>query len=136
MLKFLSPLLAGLLFGVGLEISGMTDTRVVLGFLDLTGEWNPALMFVMGGALLITVPGFNYLLRKRKPVLCDDYCLPAKKNIDAKLLAGSALFGMGWGLYGYCPGPAIASLSTFGSEPVLFVAAMMAGMLLHRFTVR
>jgi len=134
MLRFITPLLAGLLFGVGLEMSGMTDTRVVLGFLDLAGAWNPTLMFVMVGGLLVTVPGFNYLLKKRKPVLCDDYCLPSKQDVDAKLLLGSALFGIGWGLYGYCPGPAIASLSTLSTEPVLFVAAMIAGMLIHRFT--
>jgi uncharacterized membrane protein YedE/YeeE len=130
-MRLIAPLLCGLLFGVGLALSGMTDTRVVLGFLDIAGQWNPALVLVMGGALAITLPAFSYLLKNRKPLTCDEYCLPTNKQIDAKLLGGSALFGIGWGLYGYCPGPALASLSTLSVEPLIFVVAMAAGMLLH-----
>jgi len=131
-MRVLIALLAGSLFGVGLAVSGMTDTRVVLGFLDLAGDWNPALMFVMGGALAITVPGFYLLLRKCKPLLCDDYCLPEKRRPDIKLVIGSTLFGIGWGLYGYCPGPAMASLGTLEPQPIVFVLAMLAGMFAHR----
>jgi len=137
MLKHIVPLLAGVLFGIGLAVSGMTDTRVVLGFLDLAGDWNPALMFVMGGALAVTVPGFHLLLKKRNaPLLCDCYNLPENTSVDKPLLIGSAIFGIGWGLYGYCPGPAIASLGSLNTEPVVFVAAMLAGMVIHRYTPR
>jgi uncharacterized membrane protein YedE/YeeE len=128
------PLLCGLVFGIGLAMSGMTDTRVVLGFLDVTGQWNPALLLVMIGALSITMPAFNYALRKRQPILCDAYALPEKKTVDWPLLAGSALFGIGWGLYGYCPGPALASLTYLHPEPLLFVAAMAAGVFLQEIT--
>ena len=127
-MRFLLPLVCGLLFGAGLSISGMTDTRVVLGFLDITGPWNPALAFVMIGALSVTLPAFQYLLRHRKPVFCDAYTLPEKAAIDARLLLGAVLFGVGWGLYGYCPGPALAALSSLNPEPWLFVAAMIVGM--------
>jgi len=111
-------------------MSGMTDTRIVLGFLDVTGQWNPALLLVMVGALAVTVPAFYFVLKKNgTPMLCDQYTLPAKRHLDAKLLGGTAIFGIGWGLYGYCPGPALASLSTLNPEPLLFVAAMAAGMI-------
>jgi len=132
MMKNIIALVAGLMFGVGLALSGMTDTQVVLGFLDIAGEWNPTLMFVMGGALAVTLPVFNYSLRKRKPLLCDDYDLPTKTKPDTRLILGSAIFGIGWGLYGYCPGPALASLSSLNTEPFIFVAAMAAGVLSAR----
>jgi len=131
-MKNIIALVAGLMFGVGLALSGMTDTQVVLGFLDIAGEWNPTLMFVMGGALAVTLPVFNYSLRKRKPLLCDDYDLPTKTKPDTRLILGSAIFGIGWGLYGYCPGPALASLSSLNTEPFIFVAAMAAGVLSAR----
>ena len=136
MARLLTALVAGLLFGVGLALSGMTDTRVVLGFLDLTGDWNPTLMFVMGGAVLLTVPAFNIALRKSKPVLCEGYCLPTKQHIDKPLVLGSLMFGAGWGLYGYCPGPALASLASLNSEPVVFVLSMIVGITLHRLLVK
>jgi uncharacterized membrane protein YedE/YeeE len=136
MSKLIIALIAGLLFGVGLALSGMTDTRVVLGFLDLTGDWDPTLMFVMGGALLLTVPAFNMVLRKSKPVLCDGYCLPEKQHIDKSLVLGSLMFGVGWGLYGYCPGPALASLASLNSEPFAFVLSMIIGVNLHRLLVK
>ena len=131
-MKNIIALVAGLMFGVGLALSGMTDTQVVLGFLDIAGEWNPTLMFVMGGALAVTLPVFNYSLRKRKPLLCDDYDLPTKTKPDTRLILGSAIFGIGWGLYGYWPGPALASLSSLNTEPFIFVAAMAAGVLSAR----
>ena len=136
MLRLITPLLCGLLFGVGLAMSGMTDTRVVIGFLDIAGQWNPALLLVMGGALAVTLPSFSLLLKKHKPMLCDAYYLPDTQAIDAKLLGGTALFGLGWGLYGYCPGPALASLSTLNPEPLIFVAAMVAGIVLQGLVPR
>ena len=130
------PLLCGLLFGAGLAISGMTDTRVVLGFLDITGAWDPSLMFVMVGALAITVPGFWLAKKRSKPVLSDEFHLPATCAIQAKPLIGSAIFGIGWGLYGYCPGPALASLSTLNWQPLLFVAALAVGVYLEKALTR
>ncbi|MDH3978716.1 MAG: YeeE/YedE family protein [Gammaproteobacteria bacterium] len=134
MLQAIIALLCGLIFGVGLAMSGMTDTRVVLGFLDVAGQWNPALLLVMTGALAITIPAFSYLIKKGRPLFCDDFCLPEKTSLDLKLIGGAVLFGLGWGLYGYCPGPALASLSTLNPEPFVFVAAMAAGMLLQSKT--
>ena len=125
--RIIIPLLCGLLFGAGLAISGMTDTRVVLGFLDITGAWNPALLLVMIGALGITVPGFWLTQKKASPILSSEFYLPATSKIESKPLIGSAIFGIGWGLYGYCPGPALASLTTLNWQPLLFVAAMAAG---------
>ncbi|MDH3509774.1 MAG: YeeE/YedE family protein [Gammaproteobacteria bacterium] len=129
MVRSAVPFFCGLLFGTGLAMSGMTDTRIVLGFLDIAGQWNPALLLVMVGALAVTLPAFHYALKTSKPVLCDYYSLPTKIHIDARLLGGTAIFGIGWGLYGYCPGPALASLSTLNPEPLLFVAAMAVGMI-------
>jgi uncharacterized membrane protein YedE/YeeE len=126
------PLLCGLLFGIGLAVSGMTDTRVVLGFLDITGDWNPALAFVMGGALAVTIPGFWLIQKRARPLLAKEFHLPANCRIEAKPILGSAIFGIGWGLYGYCPGPALASLGTLELQPLLFLAAMTAGVYLEK----
>ena len=134
--RIIIPLLCGLLFGAGLAISGMTDTRVVLGFLDITGAWDPSLMFVMVGALAITVPGFWLAKKRSKPVLSDEFHLPATCAIQAKPLIGSVIFGIGWGLYGYCPGPALASLSTLNWQPLLFVAALAVGVYLEKALTR
>lgn len=126
------PLLCGLLFGIGLAMSGMTDTRVVLGFLDIAGTWNPALMLVMIGALGVTIPGFWLTQKRSRPLLASEFFLPTTRKIESKPLIGSVIFGVGWGLYGYCPGPALASLTTLNWQPVLFVAAMAAGMYIER----
>ncbi len=119
-------LLAGLLFGAGLAASGMNDPNVVQGFLDVSGDWNPSLMFVMAAALMVTIPGFQYFLR-RKPIFAQDFKLPVLKSIDRQLVTGSIIFGMGWALVGYCPGPAIAALGYLNWEGVVFVLAMLAG---------
>lgn len=130
-LRILAALVSGLIFGLGLAISGMMNPAKVIGFLDVAGDWDPTLAFVMGGALLVTVPAYRAILKRRRPVLEDDFSLPTKKTLDAPLIGGSALFGVGWGLVGFCPGPAVAALGT-GLAPVLaFVAAMLAGMALH-----
>ncbi len=122
-------LLAGLLFGLGLAFSGMTDPQVVLGFLDISGDWNPALMLVMCSALIITSIGYAIILKKDKPVSAGQFSLPTKTRIDRPLVIGAMIFGAGWGLYGYCPGPALASLAGLDIHSFVFVAAMLTGML-------
>lgn len=125
-------LVAGAIFGFGLSLSGMVDPERVLGFLDIaSGHWNPSLMFVLGGAVLIAVPGVMIQRRTAKPALDRQFHLPAKTTIDAPLLFGSAVFGIGWGVAGFCPGPAISALATGSSPAILFVGAMAAGMVLH-----
>lgn len=131
MLKTIVALFAGALFGTGLVVSGMADPRKVIGFLDVAGNWDPTLAFVMGGALLVTGPAFRLILKRPRPLLADGFDLPTKNTVDRRLIGGAALFGVGWGLSGFCPGPAVAALST-GLTPVLaFVAAMLAGMAIH-----
>lgn len=121
-------LVSGTLFGLGLVISGMTDTTKVIGFLNLFGQWDASLMFVMAAALAITVPAFHFISKRANPLLEDRFCLPQNPNIDARLLIGAVLFGIGWGLYGFCPGPAIVSLSSFNNDTLIFVATMLVGM--------
>ena len=126
----ITALLAGLLFGAGLSISGMTDTSKVLGFLDIFGIWDASLMFVMGAALAVTIPAFMWIKKRDKPLLDSCFYLPGNNSIDGRLLAGSAIFGTGWGLYGYCPGPAIAALSSLHSDSLIFILCMLLGMFL------
>jgi uncharacterized membrane protein YedE/YeeE len=116
---------AGLLFGVGLWLSGMAHPQKVLDFLDVTGNWDPSLLLVMGGAVLVTATTFRPLIRKRDMKF-------DKTAIDLPLVAGSAIFGIGWGIGGYCPGPALTALSNLTLEPVVFVGAMVAGGLLAK----
>ncbi|MCA1730401.1 MAG: YeeE/YedE family protein [Actinobacteria bacterium] len=131
--RMLVNLFAGALFGLGLAVSGMVDPAKVIGFLDVAGEWDPTLVFVMGGALLVTIPAFRLIFKRQRPVLADDFELPTKKDLDARLLGGSALFGVGWGLSGFCPGPAVTALAT-GLTPVFaFVVAMIAGMAIYKW---
>ena len=133
MLKMLVNLFAGTLFGLGLAISGMVNPQKVIGFLDFAGNWDPTLAFVFGGALLVTIPAFHLILRRPRPVLADDFDLPTKKAVDGRLLGGAALFGIGWGLAGFCPGPAVTALAS-GLLPVFaFVAAMVVGMAAYRW---
>lgn len=123
----LTALIAGLLFGSGLVISGMTDTANVLGFLTINTHWNPALAFVMGGGLAVTLPGFALLRRWQKPAFAECFITPHTSAIDRRLLLGAALFGAGWGLAGYCPGPALVAASQLAKSALLFVPAMFAG---------
>ena len=120
----------GLLFGLGLAYSGMTDPQKVLGFLDLFGDWDPTLIFVMASGVGTTMLAYHIILRKR-PLFSAEFCLPGKQGVDKKLVSGAILFGIGWGLYGYCPGPAIAALSYLNPDTVLFVVAMIAGTYIH-----
>lgn len=124
-------LLVGLLFGLGLTVSGMTQPLKVISFLDFFGEWDPSLAFVMVGAIAVHFIAYRFQKHQTSPLLGGDFSLPSKKNIDWKLLAGALIFGVGWGLGGYCPGPALASLVSLQLEVVVFVAAMTAGMFLQ-----
>jgi hypothetical protein len=128
-----SALGAGFLFGIGLWVSGMANPKKVLGFLDITGDWDASLMLVMGAAVAVTLTGFRFFSSKKKPILEEKFELPDRNDIDPPLVAGAAIFGVGWGIAGYCPGPAITALSALSAESVVFVAAMIAGGLLHRF---
>lgn len=123
-----AALIAGAIFGFGLALSGMTDTNKVLGFLDVSGAWNPTLIFVMGSAVLVTLIAFRFVLRRPHPIFARQFFLPTRRKIDGPLLAGAALFGMGWGIYGYCPGPALVALIYGESDTVFFVGAMLIGM--------
>lgn len=126
-----APLLCGLVFGAGLLISGMVQPDKVLNFLDVFGAWDPSLAVVMGAALAVAVPGFMLASRRSQPWLAPQYFWPGKIAIDLPLVAGAALFGIGWGLVGLCPGPALESLATLSPGIIVFVAAMAAGMVLH-----
>jgi len=134
-MPILFALFCGFVFGAGLVISGMTDTAKVLGFLDVlairTGTWDPTLAVVMAAALAVSIPGFALARRRGTPVLGGELRWPTRTDIDARLLAGAALFGAGWGLVGLCPGPAIANLATLSAPVLIFVAAMIAGMAAH-----
>lgn len=122
-----AALMAGLLFGLGLGFSQMIDRDRVLGFLDVTGQWDPTLAFVMGGAVAVTLITFRFILRRPYPILGDRFYLPTRKDIDPLLLGGAALFGIGWGIAGYCPGPGLAALTLGIWNPVLFCLALLAG---------
>lgn len=126
-----AALFAGLLFGAGLTVSGMVNPAVVTGFLDIAGDWNPALALVMTGALAVAFPGY-WLLKGRKPVFAEKSLVPDRRDIDAPLLAGATIFGVGWGLAGICPGPALTMFAIAPVPALLFVAAMSAGMLASR----
>lgn len=129
-MKVITALISGILFGAGLAISGMTDPAKVQAFLDIFGNWDFSLMFVMGGAVLTTLVSYQWIFRRSKPFFSGRFHLPYKTRLDKKLLLGSAIFGIGWGLHGYCPGPALAALAYLQQETLLFVAAMLAGVYL------
>lgn len=130
-MRMLAAFFCGLVFGCGLLISGMTEPPRVLGFLDVLGGWDPTLGFVMGGALAVTAAGYAFARRQFAPIFAERFDWPPQTAIDWQLVVGSILFGIGWGLVGLCPGPAIANLATPSPELVVFVIAMAAGMALH-----
>ncbi len=136
MKTILSALLAGTVFGVGLTLSGMVDPNKVVNFLDITGNWDPSLMFVLGGAVITTTIAYRFIFAQDKPLFDEDFHLPTLLKIDSKLLSGSIMFGIGWGLIGYCPGPAVASIGFRPEEPLIVVASMLVGMLLFRTIAR
>lgn len=129
----LLALLAGLLFGLGLGLSQMIDRDRVMGFLDVSGVWDPTLLFVLGGAVTVTVIAFRFVLRRSQPVLVNKFHLPTKKDIDKPLVIGAAIFGIGWGIAGYCPGPGITALVLGIWNPVLFIMTFLAGSLTYRW---
>jgi len=133
MYKNLFSLLSGLIFGIGLIISGMTNPAKVIGFLDVTGSWDPSLIFVMGGAIIFVAPVFYLLRSKNKPFFGLSFQIPTIKKIDGKLILGSSLFGVGWGMVGLCPGPAISSLGLLQPFSILFVLSMISGFYLSKF---
>lgn len=127
-----AALLSGALFGLGLAVSGMTDPLRILGFLDIAGDFDPALLFVLGGAVTTTLVLFRFVLKRPAPLFADSFQLSSLRTLDRPLLVGAGLFGIGWGLAGYCPGPALVGLGVASAEALWFVPAMLVGMLLHR----
>lgn len=127
-MKVWAAFASGLLFGAGLLVAGMTDPAKVIGFLDLAGRWDPSLAFVMGTALCITLPTFQLLKHRSRPLLEDRFHLPTRTDLDPQLLGGATLFGIGWGIAGLCPGPAVAALATGSPQVLAFVVSMAAGM--------
>lgn len=132
-MRLLASFLIGLIFGLGLVISQMTNPAKILGFLDVAGDWDPTLLVVMGAALVTTLIGYRFVLGRQKPLLDTAFHLPTKTTIDRPLLIGAAVFGLGWGMAGLCPGPGISAAALGGVAPWAFVAAMLAGMQLQRF---
>ena len=134
--RALAALAVGALFGFGLAIGGMLDPAVIRGFLDLAGAFDPRLGFVFAGALIVSAVGYAFSRRQAKPALAEKFAIPTKDRIDARLIAGAALFGLGWGMVGLCPGPAVAALA-LGLRPVIvFAACMLLGMAAHDFIRR
>ena len=135
MSRLLVATVAGLIFGIGLAISEMVNPQKVLGFLDVAGNWDPNLALVMGSALLITGGTFGFILKRPAPLFDTSFHLPTRHDIDTKLLLGAGVFGLGWGIVGLCPGPAIAGLAYGHMDSVWFVQAMFGGFALHRTTI-
>ncbi len=129
-------LLSGLVFAIGLGLSGMTQPSKVLDFLDVTGSWDPSLAFVMMGAIGVNVVLFRLVLRRSGPILGGVFQIPKRTDVDRRLLVGAAVFGIGWGLAGYCPGPGLVSLASGGAGAIVFVAAMIAGQIAEHLASR
>lgn len=126
-MRIFLALLSGLLFGLGLSLGGMTEPAVVLGFLDIFGQWDPCLAFVMAGAVVTAAIGYRLVLRRPHPLVAETFQIPTSRTIDARLIGGAALFGIGWGIAGYCPGPALASIGAGDASLLLLVTSMLAG---------
>ena len=135
-MKNLLTLISGLLFGFGLLLSGMADPAKVQNFLDLFGTWDPSLAFVMCGAIAVTMPGFLLVIRRNKPFFNDVFHLPSRTDLDARLITGAAIFGVGWGLGGFCPGPAITALPLAAEGTLIFVATMLTGMAASKYALQ
>jgi uncharacterized membrane protein YedE/YeeE len=136
MRETLSGLLCGLVFGIGLVVSGMAYPTKVLGFLDLFGDWDPSLAVVMAAALVITIPGYLWARRRARPLVAARFQWPTLHEIDGRLIGGATLFGIGWGLVGLCPGPAIVDIASLSPRLIGFVVAMALGMAAHHFWAR
>ena len=136
MSRLIAAFMGGLLFAVGLGVSGMTDANKVIGFLNLAGDWDPSLAFVMVGAIGVHLALYRLILRRQSPLFCDTFHIPTRRDINPQLVGGAALFGVGWGLGGYCPGPGLVSLAGLGSSAFVFVVFMLAGMMGHKLVHR
>ena len=135
-MKNLVTLISGLLFGFGLLLSGMANPAKVQNFLDLFGTWDPSLALVMGGAIAVTMPGFWLVTRRSKPFFNDVFQLPTRTDFDARLITGAAIFGVGWGLGGFCPGPAMTALPLAAEGTLIFVATMLTGMAASKYVLQ
>lgn len=124
-------LASGIVFGAGLSLSGMINPRKVLAFLDVAGQWDPTLLLVMSGAVAVTLISFHFVLKRERPLL-GQFDLPTRRDIDTPLVVGASLFGLGWGLVGYCPGPVITAFTVDWREPTIFCLTMVAGIYLRR----
>jgi uncharacterized membrane protein YedE/YeeE len=124
----------GVLFSIGLSVSGMVNPNKVLGFLDIAGQWDPALIFVMAGGVLVNSILFKFILKRKNPLFGQSFSLPTSKDIDKRLIIGSALFGIGWGIGGICPGPGLANLFTLNPKVVVFVVFLVLGMFVFKWT--
>ncbi|MCF7483367.1 YeeE/YedE family protein [Vibrio sp. J1-1] len=132
----ITALMSGVLFGMGMAVSGMIDPAKVVGFLDISGNWDPSLAFVMGGALAVFMPSYFLIIKPRKQSVSGaEMCTPSNTKIDTRLLSGAAIFGIGWGLAGICPGPAVASLALGNFSIVLFFVAMLAGSMFTKLVI-
>ncbi len=133
MKQALVALFAGIVFGIGLALSQMINPNKVLSFLDVTGNWDPSLALVMGGALLVTIIAFNFISKRNRPLFDDKFRLPTRTDIDSPLIIGAILFGLGWGIAGFCPGPALASLGINFLDSFIFIVSMLAGSWLQKY---
>lgn len=131
-MRLAAAYLIGLIFGIGISMSGMANPAKVLNFFDVAGSWDPSLIFVMGGALVVTFLGYRFVLQRPAPALASKFELPTNRKLDARLLGGSALFGVGWGIAGFCPGGALPALGTGQLEVFIFTAAVIGGILIAR----
>ena len=136
MISRIISLISGTIFGVGLSVSNMINPEKVLGFLDLFGQWDPSLIFVMLGAIIVSAPVFFLYRNKNKPLFADNFSISTLKSIDKNLIIGSGTFGIGWGMVGFCPGPAISSLALLNTYSVFFVLSMLGGFLLTKLLDR
>jgi len=136
MMSKMTSFVSGMIFGIGLSVSNMINPEKVLGFLDLFGQWDPSLIFVMMGAIIISTPIFFLFRNKNKPLFADNFAMPTLKPVDKNLIIGSATFGIGWGMVGFCPGPAISSLALLNTYSLFFVLSLLGGFLLTEFVNR
>ena len=136
MISKMISFVSGMIFGVGLSVSNMINPEKVLGFLDLFGQWDPSLIFVMIGAIIISAPVFFLFRSKNKPLFADNFTMPTLKSIDKNLIIGSSIFGVGWGMVGFCPGPAISSLALLNTYSLFFILSLLGGFLLTEFVNR
>lgn len=132
-MKNIVSLFAGTLFGFGLALSQMTNPAKIIGFLDFSGNWDPTLALVLAGAVLVTLVSFRFILRRARPVFDVEFHLPTRHDVDSRLIGGAAIFGVGWGLAGLCPGPGVAAIAQGVWQPLVFVAGLVLGMLAFRY---